>query len=132
MHLDIAAELQSLPEATVRLQQRACDRWRQEFNHVRPHDALRGQTPADVYRPSPSRPTIRPPRYPPGWLVKRVNKTGTFGNNLEGNFISTAVAGHFVGLQPLAGLRYRAWFYDVDLGDLELAPTTRLLSSLAS
>ena len=49
MHRDIAGELQAVPEATVLLQQRACDRWRQEFNHVRPHDALGGKTPAAVY-----------------------------------------------------------------------------------
>jgi putative transposase len=132
MHLDIAGELQAVPEATLALQQRACDRWRQEFNHVRPHDALKGKTPADVYRPSPSRPTIRPPIYPPGWLVRRVAKNGVIGGSRDGQFLSTAAAGYFVGLQPIGGLRYRAWLYDVDLGELELAPTARVISRLAS
>src|SRR5262249_3610645 len=59
-HLHLPADLQSVPAATKLLQQRACDRWRQEFNHVRPHDALRGKSPADVYRPSRSQLTIRP------------------------------------------------------------------------
>ena len=132
MHVDVAGDLQSLPESTVALQQRACDRWRQEFNHVRPHDALRGKTPAEVYKPSPSRPSMRPPIYPPGWRVRRVSATGVFGSNHTGQFISTALAGYFVGLEPIGGLRHRAWFYDVNLGELELAPTLSVLSRLAS
>lgn len=132
MHLDIAAELQSVPAATRALQQRACDKWRQEFNHVRPHDALRGKTPADVFRPERSSLTIRPTAYPPGWLVRRVKLNGALGDPKDGHFMSTALAGYFVGLQPLGGLRHRAWFYDVDLGEVELAPSLRVLSRLAS
>jgi len=132
MHLDIAAELQSVPAATVALQQRACDRWRQEFNHVRPHDALHGKTPADVYQPKRSSLTIRPAVYPPGWLVRRIKPNGVFGDPKDGHFISSAVAGYFVGLQPLGGLRHKVWFYDVDLGEVELAPSLRVLSRLAS
>ena len=35
-----------------RAQQRELDRFRQDFNHVRPHEALDMQTPASVYEPS--------------------------------------------------------------------------------
>jgi transposase InsO family protein len=129
MHLDIANELQVLPEASLALQQRAADRWRQEFNHVRPHDALDGQTPSDVYRPSPARLKVRVPVYPMGWLTKKVKKDGTVGH---GHFLSTAIAGQLVGLQPIGGLRYRAWFHDVDLGAIEMTPSIPVLSRLAS
>ena len=33
------------------VQQRDCDRWLIDFNNVRPHEALGGKTPAEVYRP---------------------------------------------------------------------------------
>jgi putative transposase len=132
MHVDVAGDLQAMPEATTLRQQRACDRWRQEFNHVRPHDALRGRTPAELYKAAPTRPVMRPPLYPAGWLVRRVTKGGAIGNSNDGQFLSTALAGYYVGLQPIAGLRYRAWFYDVDLGELELVPARRVLSRLAS
>lgn len=132
MHLDVAGDLQAMPEANALRQQRACDRWRQEFNHVRPHDALRGRTPAELYKATPTRPAMRPPLYPPGWLVRRVSKGGAIGDSNDGQFLSTALAGYYVGLQPIAGLRYRAWFYDVDLGELELVPARRVLSRLAS
>jgi transposase InsO family protein len=130
LHVDVAGDLQALPAASVLLQQRACDRWRQEFNYVRPHDALDGKTPGDVYRASPSRPKPRPAVYPTGWLVRRVKPNGVVGHN--DHFISTAVAGYTVGLEPVGGLRYRAWFYDVDLGVIELAPSLRVIGRLAS
>ena len=40
MHVNLAGDLQNEPAATRQAQQREFDRWRQEFNHVRPHDAL--------------------------------------------------------------------------------------------
>jgi transposase InsO family protein len=129
MHLDIAGDLQASPAASLVLQQRACDRWRQEFNHVRPHDALGGKTPSDFYRPSPSRPRVRTPMYPAGWICRRIKRDGSVGH---GSFVSTAVAGHLVGLQHLGGLRYRAWFYDVDLGPFEMTPSVPVLSRIAS
>jgi transposase InsO family protein len=50
MHADIAIELEAQAAHSLRAQQKACDEWRVEFNHVRPHEALDMQTPADVYR----------------------------------------------------------------------------------
>lgn len=132
MHLDIAGDLQRTPSSTAKLQQRACDRWRQEFNHVRPHDALRGRTPAEVYKPAPTRPTPRPAVYPATWLIRRVNQAGGVGIASNGFFVSSALIGQLVGLEPLSGLRHRVWYYDLSLGELEIMPGKRLLSRLAS
>ena len=55
MHADISVELQTQAAQSIRAQQRACDDWRVEFNHMRPHEALGLETPADVYRSSPRR-----------------------------------------------------------------------------
>src|SRR5215475_7595506 len=38
MHRDLRADVQLTPGASLAAEQRACDRWRQEFNHVRPHE----------------------------------------------------------------------------------------------
>jgi putative transposase len=56
MHADMKVELQADAAPSVAAQQLACDEWRVEFNHVRPHEALDLKTPAEVYRPSPRRP----------------------------------------------------------------------------
>ena len=54
MHRDLA-ELQISPAHSRRAQQRECDRWMVDFNEIRPHDALGGKTPAEVYRDSERR-----------------------------------------------------------------------------
>jgi transposase InsO family protein len=48
MHRDVRADVQSAPADTAAAEQRRLERWRQEFNHVRPHQALGGKTPAEV------------------------------------------------------------------------------------
>jgi putative transposase len=48
MHRDLRRDVQLAPATTREHQQRALEKWRQEFNHVRSHDALDGKTPAEV------------------------------------------------------------------------------------
>jgi hypothetical protein len=38
--------------------------------------------------------------------------------------LSLALAGHRVTLEPVDGLRWRAWFHQVDLGLIEIVPET--------
>lgn len=52
MHLTLKREATSPPRHSLAAQQRRFDRFRHEFNHERPHEALRFQTPATVYAPS--------------------------------------------------------------------------------
>jgi transposase InsO family protein len=119
MHADMARELQDSPAATAEAQQRACDGWVETFNQVRPHEALGGKTPADVFRPSSRR--YRGPRrtcYPTTFDVRHVDMNGHIRLNGRNYFVSGAVAGHDVGLELLADGNHRAWFYEVDLGVL--------------
>ena len=51
MHRTLKQDLQ--PAQDWRGQQRELDRFRHEYNQVRPHEALGMQTPASVYEPSP-------------------------------------------------------------------------------
>lgn len=133
MHRDLQAEVASNPAAAIVGQQRRCDRWRQEFNHVRPHDALNGKVPADVYTPSERR-SLKPtsPSYPRSMLVRRVRPNGTLRIQDDSYFVSTAIAGHHVGLEQLEGFTSRIWFYDVDLGTLEMVPDANLLDVAAT
>jgi transposase InsO family protein len=52
MHRTLQQEAAQPPAANRRKQQRALDRFREEYNQVRPHEALQMQTPAAVYEPS--------------------------------------------------------------------------------
>ncbi|HEY5955213.1 MAG TPA: DDE-type integrase/transposase/recombinase [Polyangiaceae bacterium] len=64
MHSDIAKEIQVVPCGARDSQQCACDKWRHEFNHVRPHGALKDKTPAEVYKTSERRMCARMAMYP--------------------------------------------------------------------
>lgn len=122
MHRDMR-ELQLNPARTRRGQQRACDRWRVDFNEVRPHDALGGKTPAEVYRVStPSlKPTVRLPAYPGSWITRRVQRGGRICVDGDTVLVGSPLTGHLIGLKYENGLRWRAHFFDVDLGLIEIA-----------
>lgn len=126
MHRDLS-ELELTPAKSRRAQQRQCDRWLIDFNHVRPHDALGGKTPAEVYRKSERRAVLqRVPNYPPEWITRRVSETGNVRVNGDTVFLSSALAGMLVGLRQVSLLRWRARFFDVDLGIIEVAPMNHL------
>jgi hypothetical protein len=123
MHADVRGDVQVSPAATRNAQQRALDRWRQEFNHVRPHQALGQKTPAEVYKPTVKRPMRqRVYTYPPGFATCRVNKSGHICLGGEVYFVSNSLAEHIIGIQVVDSLHLNLWFNDVDLGDLEVAP----------
>ncbi len=122
MHRDLS-ELERKPAGSRRTQQRECERWMVDFNEVRPHDALGGKTPAEVYRNSQRR-SLTPlvPSYPPEWKTRRVSAIGNITVNDDMVFVSAALAGQVIGLQYEGGLRWRAHFFGVDLGSIEIAP----------
>jgi transposase InsO family protein len=125
MHRDIRADVQAFPSAHRQAEQRAIDRWRQEFNHVRPHEALGGKVPADLYRAGSRRSLVLVRhQYPVTWLVRRVFGKGSVCLNNEQRIIGRAFVGYRVALEPLEHGRHRVWFGDLDLGELEISLTT--------
>lgn len=122
MHADIAREIQVIPSGDRAAQQRACSKWRQEFNHVRPHDAIGDKTPAEIYKRSERVMRKHQALYPSNWLVRKVSPAGRIRIVGEMYFVSGSLGGYQVGLQPVDELHWRAWFYDVDLGVIESAP----------
>jgi transposase InsO family protein len=80
--LEQARRLRGLPEPALR--QRWLDDFRQDYNHVRPHEAIGMKTPASLWQPSPNRYHPDPPpwQYPEGAEVHRLEKTGEL--KLEG------------------------------------------------
>jgi putative transposase len=120
MHRDVAEDLQTIPSGSRPAQQRACDRWRQFFNYVRPHEALKGKTPGELYKRSERRSHRSHPLYPPSWVVRTVTDSGAINVNGAQCQASTALCGHRVGLEPLEDGRFRLWFFAMDLGVVEL------------
>ena len=131
MHRDLAEDVQVMPATCRAAQQRACDRWRQEFNHVRPHEALSGEVPASLYKRSERRPHLVSYLYPPHWIVRTTARTGTL--NIDGmQFkVGLALACQRVALEPIGGRNYRMWFNQVDLGTVELGIPDEVVDGVA-
>lgn len=121
MHVDMHFDVERRRADTLDQQQRALDRWRDEFNKVRPHEALGMRVPAEIYRKSsrPYRGELEPV-YPPHALVRTVGSNGRVSLGSKGTvFVSQALAGRLIALEPLESGAYRVWFFHIDLGVVE-------------
>lgn len=117
MHSDMAIELEAQAAHSIRAQQKACDEWRVEFNHVRPHEALDMQTPADVYRPSPRR-LMRAMvgGFPDDAEIMQLNGHGGFYFGSQAVFVSTSLRKMQVGLVRMPDETIHVWFYHLRIG----------------
>lgn len=119
MHGDIAAEIALHVQVDRQTQQAALDLWREEYNHVRPHESLDDHTPAQIYRRSERRYAEAQLEYGPGFFVRKVLVTGKLCWDGVGIFISTALAGHNVGLRRTSGTMVEVWLYHLLLGSFD-------------
>src|SRR5439155_15542953 len=82
--------------------QQRFDPWRDQYNHVRPHEAIGMATPASRYRPSdrPYDPTPPPLLYDRGVAVRKVDSIGKISYRGDGWRIGKAFVGQSIGLAP--------------------------------
>jgi putative transposase len=116
MHADMRIEVEDDSAPTVEAQQAICDAWVHEFNHVRPHEALGLQTPAELYRPSqrtfghvvlegrPPDCDLRPV-FNGGWIKYRAQRV----------YVTEALRGFRVALREV-GDEVHVQFFDLLLG----------------
>jgi putative transposase len=124
MHRDMAEELEAYAAMSKDAQQRECDRWRHDFNHHRPHEALGMKTPSQVYRRSNVDYSAEPPEldYPDNFHERLVGSTGCIRMHNILVFLSTALRRKVVGLEPLGpGRRYTVWFARHRIGVIDFA-----------
>jgi putative transposase len=107
MHGVMAQEVMHPPVATYQAMCARLRRWQVIYNHQRPHDKLKGRTPAQCYRPRPAPiPQPKQPAYPSGWLVRRVAHSGSIAVHSQHCYVGRAFIGQMVGCQP-CGDHYR-------------------------
>jgi transposase InsO family protein len=121
MHRTLKAETTRPPAATRHGQQRRFQRFCQEYNHERPHEALGQRPPAKAWRPSPRvYPSKLPePEYPGHHLVRLVSTAGTFRFRHRAIFLSQALTQDYIGLEEIRDGIWSIYFYDVLLGKLD-------------
>jgi transposase InsO family protein len=120
MHRTLKAEATRPPAASLGSQQRKFNRFREEFNEERPHEALDQQTPASLYRPSPREMPSKPPalEYPDRFEVRYVSANGGIRWNSDWVNVSIVCAGEYVGLEEIDDGIWNVYFGALRLGRL--------------
>ena len=107
------------------------DRFRQDFNDNRPHEALGQQPPAAFYRPSP-RPypeRLDEPWYDAWHAVRRVRTDGSIKWGGDLIFISETLTGEAVGVAETDSGDWIVRFADIDLGGSSTAGRKNCMAS---
>ncbi len=121
MHRTLKQATASPPRASLSAQQRSFNRFQREYNEERPHRALRGHSPAQLYQPSPRDFPDRLPEpfYPDTFRVRKVRGEGHMKWQGHEVFVSKLLAGEPVGLMPLEHDRWEVYFAALPLGILD-------------
>lgn len=121
MHQTLKQYTCSPPRASLGWQQRAFDKFRAHYNHVRPHQALELEVPASLYSPSQRDiPSFQPRLEYPFGEVHQVASNGTIKIGLRRQFISTSLAGELVGLYAIDERYIEVVYASVVLGLIDL------------
>jgi putative transposase len=120
MHLTLKAETTRPPAASLTAQQRKFNRFVDEFNNERPHEALGQQTPASHYQAStremPRK--IKPFVYPDRFEVRYVSRNGGIRWNNDWINVSTVCIGEYIGLEEIDDGLWTVYFGPLTLGRL--------------
>jgi transposase InsO family protein len=112
---------QAIRKRKPQLTQQWLDAFRQEYNHVRPHEGIGMITPAERWRPSVRRfqVELREWVYPPEWAVHRLAGQGQLNWQGQRWEISNALRNQLVGLQACED-RVVVHFCNVPLREIDL------------
>jgi putative transposase len=120
MHRDLKSDTTRPPAANLRAQQRRFNDFREEYNKVRPHEALNQETPASFYDPSERAfPGHLPPiEYPDHFEVRRVSTNGGIRWNSAWVNVSHVLGGEHVALEEIDNGLWTVYFGPLELGRL--------------
>ena len=118
MHRTLKEQTASPPQRTMAAQQLVFDRFRAEFNQVRPHEALGQKTPASVHVVSGRRYPcpLRSPEYPSGCEVRLVDQNGALKWRGTKFFVSECLAHEPVCFKEVEAGRWEASYGPARLG----------------
>lgn len=134
MHRTLKLAVTRPPAAHARAQQHCFDGFCQEYNTLRPHEALQQQTPASVYtassRPYPER--LPELVYPDHLGLRRVCSSGLVYWRRRAIYVGYLLAGEPVGLEQIDDSVWTVYFGPVRLGqfDERLANASRTCLTL--
>ena len=117
MHLTLKNEATRPVEYNFLQQQQRFDRFIEEYNNQRPHEALNMSYPGELYSPSPRiYQGIQEPEYPYHDRTVRVTNCGRLCIGRRKINLSLAFAGQLVGIREIDEQIWLVSFMDFDLG----------------
>lgn len=120
MHRDLKHDVQVRFRGDYPLYQAELDMWREEFNTVRPHEALDMKTPAEIYIKSKCKYVDTEDKniiwYPADYQIRKVSSVGEIKLFDEKYFITTALKGFYVGLKTMDTEQMEVYFSEYMLG----------------
>ena len=121
MHKTLKAETTRPPAANKEEQQVRFDRFREDFNANRPHEALGQQPPAAFWQPSrrPWPERLEEPWYDAWHAMRRVRRDGSIKWGGDMVFVSEPLAGEPVGIAETDSGHWIVRFADIDLGIID-------------
>ena len=125
-HKDISEEIQGKISGGIQRNQAVLDAWVEEYNSVRPNEAIGMKTPDELYQKSERKYTgdYDELEYPMGFLVRKVTGSGEIILNGIRITIGFALRGWQIGLKPLDdGRTFHVFLADFLLGTLDLDST---------
>lgn len=119
-HRTLKAETTRTAAGNLRAQQRKFNAFRQEYNHVRPHEALKLETPASIYQASPRPFPKKLPAlgYPAHFETRYVSYNGGIRWNCDLVNVSITCAGQWVSLEEIDNGIWNVYFGPIKLGRL--------------
>ena len=117
LHLTLKKQATKPASYNFLQQQRRFDDFLEVYNCQRPHQALNGRYPAELYTPSPrAYRAPAPPEYPFHDRTVRVTQCGRICIGKRKINLSIVFAGQFVGIREVADRIWLVSFLDFDLG----------------
>jgi len=120
MHRTLKAETTRPAAGNLRAQQRKFNAFREEYNYIRPHEAISLETPGSVYQASPRPYPKKVPalEYPAHFETRYVSHNGGIRWNCDWVNVSITCAGEYFGLEEIDNGIWNVYFDPVKLGRL--------------
>ena len=122
MHADMAREIEGKISGGIKANQEVLDAWVEEYNSVRPNEAIGMKTPDEVFTVSERKYTgdYDGIQYPLGFETRKVIGTGEIVIKGIRVYVSYSLRGLNVGLKPIEDNKYDVFLADFLLGTLDL------------
>jgi len=121
MHRDMKKEIQKYQTGELEVIQNVLTEWKNEYNEVRPHEALGMKVPASVYTKSVNKymGDIDEFIYPTGMDTRKIMRSGMISIKGKEIIVANVLEGYRVGLDNVDDNLFKVWLCNLYLGDLD-------------